>query len=82
MATISKLTDIELRAARSAGYKAKRPKKPKGGATLTVLENWVGRYNEWVRKAKAKTAEKKAKTTKKDSEVNKRKALKEKISRI
>jgi len=42
-----KPTSEEIRDARRGGYKNKRPNKPKAGASLTVLENWETRYNNW-----------------------------------
>lgn len=51
MATLkSKPTSDQLRLARKGGFKGKRPKKPKAGATLNAMENWVSRYNDWVSK--------------------------------
>jgi len=50
---ISTYTDDQLKNSRKAGFKAKRPKKPKASATKKVLENWIGRYNDWVKKVKA-----------------------------
>jgi len=62
---ISKITADELRLARKGGFGRKKPKKPKQSSTLNTLENWVVRYNAWVKDAKAKAAEyKKAKTLK------------------
>lgn len=80
MATIAKLTSDQLSAARKAGFKRKKPKKPKASATLTVMENWVTRNNDWVKDAKSKVASVKKKEGKKDSDAKKREALKRQIS--
>lgn len=75
MATIKKLTPAELASARRAGYKRKKPKKPRASATLNALEAFVARYNEWVDGARAKIKEKAAK----DSAVKKRITLQKSI---
>lgn len=71
MATIKKLSAVELGIARRSGYKKKKPKKPRAGASLTVLENYVVRFNEWVDGARAKIKER----AKKESDAKKRVAL-------
>lgn len=61
MATIKKFSAADLAAARKAGYKKKKPKKPRAGASLSVLENYVARYNEWIDGARTKIKEKSSK---------------------
>lgn len=68
---LKKLTPVELANARKAGYKKKKPKKPRVAATLNVLENYVVKYNEWVDGARAKIKEQ----SKKESDAKKRVAL-------
>jgi len=46
----SKPTSDQIRDARKGGFKGKRPRKPKAGASLRTLENWGNRYNGWVDK--------------------------------
>lgn len=45
-------TPDEKRRARLAKFRKKAPKKPKG-KTISSLENWLGRYNAWVKELKA-----------------------------
>ncbi len=61
MASIKKFTQDEMRLAKKAGFKRKKPKKPKASSTLSVQENYVSRYNAYVDeiKRKAKDAKKK-----------------------
>lgn len=68
MAALKKISNEELRKARRAGFKRKKPKKPKQSASLNAMEGYVSRYNDWVnaarekiRYAKQKEAEKKRK---------------------
>lgn len=49
MALHKKPTSDQIRDARKGGYRTKRPRKPKAGASLTVLENWETRYNDWCK---------------------------------
>jgi len=46
----SKPTSDQMRKARRCGFRAKRPKKPRAGASLNALEGYVARYNNWVGK--------------------------------
>ena len=78
MAAIKKLSAEELRKARKSGFKRKKPKKPKASASLTVLENWVSRYNQWVDDAKAKIKQ----AAEKEREKKKREDLKAKIRNV
>lgn len=52
MATLSKLSNEDLRKARKAKFKKKAPKKPKRNASVGVLENYISRHNDWVKEAK------------------------------
>jgi len=47
-----KPTSDEISKARRGGYRNKRPRKPKANASLPVMENWAGRYNEWCKGVK------------------------------
>jgi len=78
MAAISSISDSDLRAARSAGFKRKKPKKPKASASLSSMENFITRYNAWVKAAKDKIAAKK----KKEGDKSKAKALRAQISKL
>ncbi len=53
----SKPTSDEMKKARGAKFRRKRPKKPKANASLGVMENYVSRYNDWCRDVKAKAKE-------------------------
>jgi len=46
----------EKRRARLAKFRKKAPKKPKG-KTVASLENWLGRYNQWVKELKTAASE-------------------------
>ena len=73
MAALKKLSAQELSKARRAGFKRKKPKMPKKSASLTVMENYVRRWNEYVDAAKAKIkakAQKEADKKKKESLYN------------
>jgi len=48
----SKFTPEDLRNARKAGFKKKKPKKPKT-KTYNALERFQDRYNQWVKDLKA-----------------------------
>lgn len=48
----SKFTSEDLRNARKAGFKKKKPKKPKT-KTYNALSNYQERYNQWVKDLKA-----------------------------
>ena len=52
MATINKFTPEELKLARKAGFKRKKPKKP-STKSYSSMENFISRYNEWVKDLKA-----------------------------
>ena len=54
--SVSKINPDELRLARKAGFRKKAPKKPGRGASLTVLENYVSRHNNFVKEVKAAAA--------------------------
>lgn len=51
MATPKKISDADIKKARSAGVKAKKPRKPKT-KSLNALEGYIGRYNAWIDKLK------------------------------
>lgn len=53
MATLIKVSSEEIRKARKAGFKRKAPKKPKKSASVSVLENYISRHNEWAKELKA-----------------------------
>jgi hypothetical protein len=72
MATISSISTEELRLARKGGFKNKKPKKPNGKASLSTLQNWVTRYNQWVKDAKKRASEYKTAQKLKDSIRNHR----------
>jgi len=55
MKALSFTTD-EKRRARLAKFRKKAPKKPKG-KTVSALENWLGRYNGWVKELKGAASE-------------------------
>jgi len=57
MASITKITTEDKRLARVGGFKRKAPKKPKAGATVSSLENYIGRYNDWAKECKSRAAE-------------------------
>jgi len=54
MAKIINFSSAEKAMLNKAGFKTKRPKKPKASSSLLVKENWIGRNNEWVRKGRVK----------------------------
>lgn len=62
----NKPTSDQIRNARKGGCNAKRPNKPKAGATLPQMENWGTRYNEWVDKINGGVKDGKAKTDLRD----------------
>lgn len=66
MATLIKVSSEEIRKARKAGVKKKAPKKPKKSASLSVLENYVARHNDWAKTIKeaGRSLDKKAKLAK------------------
>ncbi len=39
----------QIALARKGGFSRKAPKKPKASASLSTLENWITRWNEWVK---------------------------------
>lgn len=78
MAAIKTITPDQLRKAKKAGFKKKKPKKPKASASLTVLENWVSRYNAWIDDAKNKIKE----ADRKEKEKAKREKLKNQIRNV
>lgn len=47
-------SEEQKRKARKMGFKSKAPKSPKASASLTSLQNWESRYNDWVDRMKAK----------------------------
>ncbi len=53
MATLIKVSSEEIRKARKAGFKRKAPKKPKRTASVTTLENYISRHNEWAKELKS-----------------------------
>ena len=75
MASLKKYSDKEWSEAKKAGFRRKKPKKPKASASLTVLNNYVTRWNKYV--DDVKKAAKKYRT--KEAEKKKRDSLKEKI---
>ena len=72
--SISKFSAEDLRKARSAGFKGKKPKKGKL-PTMTSMNAYVDRYNDWVKRAKAKVSDHK----KKEAEKKKLKDMKSKL---
>lgn len=56
MASILKISNEDIRKARKAGFKRKKPSKPKAKTEL-ALENWIARYNNWVKDAKSKISD-------------------------
>lgn len=75
MASIKKISAAELSKARRAGFKRKKPKKPKTSAPLSSWEAYVDRYNRWVDDARSKVKEKASK----ESAKSKKKKLIEQI---
>ena len=66
MATLRNPTEEDKRNARKVGKLPKKPKKPKQSATLSTLEGYVSRHNNWTDKIKEMAARyKKANTLKK-----------------
>ena len=48
---VQRFTLKELKQARKHGLRTKKPKKPKG-KTLDVLQNYIHKYNGWVKSIK------------------------------
>ena len=61
MATLKSISTKELSEARKAKFRRKKPKKPKQSATLSAMESYIERYNQWVSDAKEKAKEYRAK---------------------
>lgn len=78
MAAIKKLSAAELSAARKAGFKRKKPKKPRAGASLSALENFVVKYNAWIDAARDKMKARREK----EAAAAKRVALKSQIAKL
>lgn len=57
MATLKKLDPEKKRLARKIGKLPAAPKKPKRGASLSAMENYVSRYNDYVDKIHNKAAQ-------------------------
>jgi hypothetical protein len=55
--TPQKVSPENLRIARKGGFKAKQPKKPKMNASTLVLERYVARHNDWVKRVNAAAAD-------------------------
>ncbi len=53
MSKIINVTDDDKRRARLAGFKKRKPKKPKT-KTVKSLESWISRHNKWASELKAK----------------------------
>ena len=70
-----KFTPEQLIKAKKQGFKGKKPKKPKAKANLRTLENYIVRYNEYVKKIKLKASE----YDKKLQDLKKREILKNKV---
>jgi len=70
-----KFTPEQLVKAKKQGFKGKKPKKPTAKASLTTLQNYIVRYNEYVKKIKDKATE----YDKKQSDLKKREILKNKV---
>lgn len=73
---LKSLSESELREARRAGFKRKKPKKGKL-KTMNAIEGYADRWNRFVDDAKAKIQEKK----KEEAEKQRVKQLREKIRR-
>lgn len=56
MAALLKVSESEKSLARKAGKLPKAPKKPKRNASLTVLDNYITRHNDYVKKIKDRAA--------------------------
>lgn len=54
---LAKLSAEQLRLARKAGFKKKAPKKPKQSASLSTMESYVSRYNDWCKQARQKISD-------------------------
>ncbi len=52
--SLIKYTDQELKDARSAGFKKKKPKKPKGKVTDQKLSAFISKMNNWTKELKEK----------------------------
>ena len=61
MAAIKTFTATEMQAAKLAGFRTSKPKKPKGKKTVAKQERYIARYNVWVDKLKVKAKAGKAK---------------------
>lgn len=55
--SLPRVSPEELKWARKAGAVPKRPAKPKAGASLTVMDNFLTRYKEWVKRVKSMAAD-------------------------
>lgn len=55
--TPAKISAETLRLAKKSGFKAKAPKKPKMNASLAVMERYVARHNDWVKRANQAAAD-------------------------
>lgn len=48
-----KVSDAELKLARKAKFKKKKPSKPKGTMTESKYNSYIERYNSWAKEVKS-----------------------------
>lgn len=75
--SIKSYTETEKQAAKAAGFKAKKPRKPKAKTERSLI-NYIHRYNAWVDKLKTAAKKGKGKLDKKNRLVN----LKQKVANL
>jgi len=51
------ITNEQLKDARKAGFRRKKPRKPRASASKATFENFIKRWNEYCTEAKRKAAE-------------------------
>lgn len=66
--SVKSCSPAQLALARKAGFRKKKPKKPKRSASLATMQNYVSRYNGWMAEMRSKI-----------SDYKKREALKKRI---
>lgn len=78
MAKPIKITDADVKNARAAGFKRKKPKKPKS-KTEKSLNSYIERYNGWAKDLKSKAAEGRKKIAAELAEKKRKQAEKKKL---
>mgnify|MGYP006295888869 CR=1 FL=1 len=54
---LESVTSEQIREARKAKFRRKKPKKPKLSASKSVYKNFVNRYNDWAKAVKKAAAD-------------------------